>query len=583
MSTRLILDPDDSGERYEIEPTEGAWIGRSSKCRVQLRDRPTNVSGQHARVFHHEGQWFMVDESRMGTSLNGAPLQPRYPQALDEGDAVAIGEHTFRVSFAEAAPVEPDSQAQVTLTNVNMASLDAGEMLLSAVDLAERLASTTTEAEVYRTATEYLARALDNSLVSAHAVIAPGSDDEAMVLLAAYHRLGEAEEPPLLSQRIVERACKAPDSVAFLHRQMSGADIDATVASSTRVVCACLIEYASSGRPILLYAVGDHAFASGENWVAGYLNLVATLTRQHIVTLRRVGLTKYFSPKVVELLMQRGGSDVAEGEPRVAPCTSLFFDLRGFSLSSEATAHDLLTLHGDLQKVMTIVTSEVFAAEGTVIDYQGDGCLAAWGVPFDQPDQAELAVRCALTILGHLREASFRVLQPGRAGGSGFCGIGIASGEVLAGSVGSKEQFKYGVLGPSVNLAARLEGLTKRDRMHAPILMTANVRAALPASDFLTRRLGTVQIAGMSTVERLYEAVEPDDGLGSAEDGERWHRILRDIEEARSDDDLDLVEQALTDWEMEHARLAWVRETCQRLREPGVLASWQGVLRYHDK
>jgi len=100
---------------------------------------------------------------------------------------------------------------------------------------------------------------------------------------------------------------------------------------------------------------------------------VATLTRHHMMTLRRARLAKYLAPQVVDLMMKRSGCDRLEGTPRVLEATTLFFDLRGFSLSTEAPAEQLLGQHGDRQRIMSVVTDEVFAAGGTVLDFQGDG------------------------------------------------------------------------------------------------------------------------------------------------------------------------------------------------------------------
>src|SRR5205823_8954311 len=97
---------------------------------------------------------------------------------------------------------------------------------------------------------------------------------------------------------------------------------------------------------------------------------------------------------------------------------------------------------------------------GTLVSYMGDGIMAVFGAPLEMPDHADRALRAARTMLARLDEFNARVRE--RGVGDGFkMGIGVNSGVVMSGNVGSERRLEYTVLGDTTNTAARLEGMTK--------------------------------------------------------------------------------------------------------------------------
>jgi adenylate cyclase len=254
---------------------------------------------------------------------------------------------------------------------------------------------------------------------------------------------------------------------------------------------------------VVLYVVGDVVLASGDVLVAQYLRLLSTLVRQHLLTRRQAHLTKYFSPNVVRLILERDPQTDIDCEPRVAKATSFFFDVRGSSLPLAASAEERSRLYVELRQVLSVVTDAVFATGGTIIDYAGDGVFAVWGVPRAQMDQADRAVGCALRVLHSLQGARFVTLgTPAQ-----LCGIGIASGEVLVGSVGSSVMFKYGVFGPSVSVAQRLAMLTKPDALDRPILISDDVQRELGRYQRGVRYVGQVPLRGMDSIVEAFEVL----------------------------------------------------------------------------
>ena len=139
--------------------------------------------------------------------------------------------------------------------------------------------------------------------------------------------------------------------------------------------------------------------------------------------------------------------------------TVMFTDLRGFTQFSE---------HMEPEQVIDVVnrylgemSEAILAEEGTIVAYMGDGIMAVFGAPLEQPDHADRALRSARAMLDtHLPRFSAWMKEQGL--GEGFrMGIGLNSGSVVSGNVGSEKRLEYTALGDTTNTAARLEGMTK--------------------------------------------------------------------------------------------------------------------------
>ena len=169
---------------------------------------------------------------------------------------------------------------------------------------------------------------------------------------------------------------------------------------------------------------------------------------------------KYVDPRVVEGLIA-GPALAAEGERRVM--TVLFCDVRGFSGTSEAmTPQGLVKV---MNRYFSTMSAPIRAHQGVIDKYIGDAIMAYWGPPFAAADeQAQLASRAALEMLQLVPQlrAELPELLGVRALPNTFdIRVGIATGEVLVGSIGSELMMSYTVMGDTVNLASRLEGANK--------------------------------------------------------------------------------------------------------------------------
>lgn len=215
-------------------------------------------------------------------------------------------------------------------------------------------------------------------------------------------------------------------------------------------------------------------------------------------------LALFFSPVVLRAL--RAADPEAVLRPREADLTVLFCDLRGFS--REAERHALMPFLERVSRALGFMTRSIIREEGVIGDFHGDAAMGFWGWPFAQPDRASRVCRTALGIHA-LFEAAGQ--QPGDAGCPFRAGIGIASGRAVAGTIGTADQVKVTAFGPVVNLASRLEGMTKL--LHAPILLdeaTAQaVRAQVPATVARVRRLAVVRPCGLDTPLTVSELLPP--------------------------------------------------------------------------
>jgi adenylate cyclase len=243
---------------------------------------------------------------------------------------------------------------------------------------------------------------------------------------------------------------------------------------------------------------------------------------------QRIEMSHYFSPAVVELLSGEMSSS-ASLIPQEQDISVLFCDVRGFSRAAENSQRNLHELLDRISNALGLMTKAIMRFEGVVADFQGDSVLAFWGWPTPLASGPTAACRAALLIHREFQRAGQQ------AGGplAGFrVGIGIGHGNAIAGKIGSDEQCKIGVFGPVVNLASRLEGMTKQFRV--PILIdeaTARfVRKHFHPSKARVRKLGTVRPKGIATPLMVNELLPPEGQLESISDD-----LLREHEQAVDD------------------------------------------------
>jgi adenylate cyclase len=226
--------------------------------------------------------------------------------------------------------------------------------------------------------------------------------------------------------------------------------------------------------------------------------MLGSLRQMRLLEHRHATLSQFLSPVVLETLGTEDPEVVLA--PRETTVTVMFCDLRGFSRETERHADDLLGLLQRVSKSLGAMTHHILEQGGVVGDFQGDAAMGFWGWPLAQPDAALRTARAAVAV-----RAEFEAT-------AGFhAGIGIATGRAVAGKIGTVDQVQVTVFGPVVNLASRLEGMTKI--LHAPVLMdeaTARaIRDQVPREIARIRRLAVVRPYGLDTPLVVSELLPP--------------------------------------------------------------------------
>jgi len=198
-------------------------------------------------------------------------------------------------------------------------------------------------------------------------------------------------------------------------------------------------------------------------------------------------LDKNVSPEVAAQLLRDGGA--LGGEEREV--TVLFVDLRSFTrLSESMPPREVLTL---LNRYFDRMSGIVEIYRGIVDKYIGDAIMALFGAPVEQPGHADNAILAALEMKSALARLNAELTTEGRAKLS--FGIGINTARIIAGNIGSSRRLNYSVVGDGVNVAARLQDLTRMSQFKADILVSAStLRAA--RGRYRVRDLGAAPVRG---------------------------------------------------------------------------------------
>ena len=204
---------------------------------------------------------------------------------------------------------------------------------------------------------------------------------------------------------------------------------------------------------------------------------------------------QYVPPELVDEMSQNASSFNLEGESRLM--TVLFADIRGFtSISETVNPRELKDL---LNRYFTPMTRIIHHQRGTIDKYVGDMIMSFWGAPLDDPDHARHGVHAAMEMIHKTEEMKAELDELGYP--EIRIGVGLNTGPMNVGNMGSEFRMAYTVLGDAVNLGARLEGLTKNYGVN--IIVNESTKAAI--SEYLFRELDLVRVKGKNEPVAIFE------------------------------------------------------------------------------
>lgn len=207
----------------------------------------------------------------------------------------------------------------------------------------------------------------------------------------------------------------------------------------------------------------------------------------------------YLMPEVIEELTKHPEKISLGGEKK--NITILFSDIAGFTSISEKLSPEELTKL--MNEYLTAMTDIVMKHNGLVDKYIGDAVMAFWGAPLDNPNQADDACLAAKEMLEKLHELN----QDWSKRGLPKIGIriGLNSGEVIVGNMGSSKRFNYTIIGDEVNFASRLEGINNFYGTHCAI--SENIIKSVKSKEFVFRELDIIRVKGKSEPRKIFELI----------------------------------------------------------------------------
>ena len=214
----------------------------------------------------------------------------------------------------------------------------------------------------------------------------------------------------------------------------------------------------------------------------------------------RKSFAQYLSPGVIGLIEKDPQKYIHPGG-ETKDLTVMFSDIRGFTTISESlSADELVRL---LNEYLGAMTDILFANLGTLDKYIGDAIMAFWGSPYPQTDHALCACKCAVQMSRALVKLNAKWNQEGRPRIA--IGIGLNTGPVNVGNMGSEKRLAWTVMGDNVNLASRLEGITKEYQIQIVISESTYLEVA---GKFVCRELDKIKVKGKHHPVTIYELLD---------------------------------------------------------------------------
>ncbi len=210
---------------------------------------------------------------------------------------------------------------------------------------------------------------------------------------------------------------------------------------------------------------------------------------------------QFFSQKVIDNLLDKGDAFLDGKDTEVSV---LFCDIRGFSKATDSMAANAAMQW--LSDTLSELSEVVLQADGVLVDYVGDELFAMWGAPEENESHSFSAIQAALAMMKLKRLLNERYKD--KITFKIDFGIGLNTGEARVGNTGSRQKFKYGPMGRTVNLGSRIQGLTKQWKVST---LMADTTARVVPSDIPKRRLCRAKVVGLDGDVTLYQLMSEDE------------------------------------------------------------------------
>jgi adenylate cyclase len=564
--------------RHSLPSGQSVELGRATRTFSVPWDN--RISRRHVQMTLHDDRVNVVklDSAANPVFHNGAQEDVFW---LNSGEHFVIGETTFTLTFdrAEATldvpmPVSQQTFSHDFLERVKYRDADRRIEVLSR--LLDLISSATEESElltrIVNTLMEGIPGAASIGIVQCDQANQSNADDIGLNVLH-WDRRGTGSGDFAPSARLIGEADSTGETVLHIwhvsQRKSDSKDAAYTFDYENDWAFCCPLEnpatagwaiyVAGANRPAAVSGASDSDLARSFDTGSGAMDLQGDIkfcelvgsTLKNLLQVkqldrRQASFRGFFSPVVLHAIAQQDPEEVLA--PRECDVSVLFCDLRGFSQKSEQLAGDLSDLLNRVSDALGVMTHNILGNGGVIGDFHGDAAMGFWGWPLEDQGSAAQAVLAARGIRDAFAEFANDPTHPL----SDFqVGIGIATGRAVAGKIGSRDQVKVTAFGPVVNLASRLEGMTRW--LGAEILVddvTARQAVVRPPIDGVAKMadddqgqerstpaafqlLGNFQPYGLSNSLNVHALLDvpPIDGTsGTADSNERYAKALRAFE-----------------------------------------------------
>lgn len=539
---KFVIQLPDSPKSFDyLLAKDEVLIGRDPEANdLVLTDPMKKISRKHAVVRRTEEGYVLEDTSTNGTSVNARPVKQHL---LADGDLVTMGgvilhflasdtgtgKPGIRMSETPLADesvvmIRPALQSADALPQVDVSQIYSGsseavrknirqlekkaEILSLLYALGKSLGQTFSLETIFQRVIELLFQVTPADRIL---IILADKDSGALTPVAVQTRQElsqEASQQPAVSTTIVSRVMKEQVSLLSLDAQADqqlGAVASIVLLGIHSVMCAALV-----GRDRVLGAIYcdrqdvKEAFSENDldllNAVAGQTATAVDSALAHEQLYRealaRAAYSRFMPQHVVDQILSAPDSVKLGGVNQVV--TVLFADIRGFTpIAERSRPEDIVHL---LNRYFSLMTEIIFSHQGTLDKYIGDGLMAIFGAPYQSPDDPLNAVRAAIEMQKTVQEFNHTLRAEGLPDIA--IGIGINTGEVTVGYIGSERRTDYTAIGDTVNLAARLESISQPGQIRL-----SEATKKLLSDQIPTAPLGEVTVKGKSEPINVFEVV----------------------------------------------------------------------------